>query len=443
MALSKQLQRIHEAIMTIKQLGGVFGRNPTFNNVTIEGTLTFDGDIDINSDLTISGNLYLPGNSKAIFGDNDDLQIYHDGSNSYISEVGTGELVIQARDAVTIEDGTSGDNYMYMQRGNKVSLFYAGAQKLATTSTGIDVTGSVTADGLLSGTTATYEIGSSSNLWTNAWLKNGGRVYFGDTGTAIYGSSSLDIISFTTNTSEAMRIDAGKVGIGTTTPVRVLDIATTTGGTIIHLTDDATGHTATDGVDLQQEGTLFQILNREAGDIRFGTNNTERLRIDASGNLLVARTTDNNAVAGVTLSNVGIVKATRTDWSLLLNRIGSTSGSLALFQYDGGTVGSISVTASATAYNTSSDQRLKENIADADDAGSKIDAIQVRKFDWKADGSHQDYGMVAQELLEVAPEAVSASEDPEEMMGVDYSKLVPMLIKEVQSLRARVAQLES
>jgi hypothetical protein len=96
-----------------------------------------------------------------------------------------------------------------------------------------------------------------------------------------------------------------------------------------------------------------------------------------------------------------------------------------------------------TAYVTSSDQRLKENIADADDAGSKIDAIQVRKFDWKADGSHQDYGMVAQELIEVAPEAVSAPEDPEEMMGVDYSKLVPMMLKEIQSLRARIAQLES
>ena len=96
----------------------------------------------------------------------------------------------------------------------------------------------------------------------------------------------------------------------------------------------------------------------------------------------------------------------------------------------------------AVLYNTSSDQRLKENISDADDAGSKIDAIQVRKFDWKADGSHQDYGMIAQELLEVAPEAVSA-EDSEEMMGVDYSKLVPMMLKEIQSLRARVAQLES
>jgi hypothetical protein len=62
MALSKQLQRIHEAIMTIKQLGGVFGRNPTFNDVTIEGQLTFDGDIDINSDLKVSGDIETTGN---------------------------------------------------------------------------------------------------------------------------------------------------------------------------------------------------------------------------------------------------------------------------------------------------------------------------------------------------------------------------------------------
>ena len=99
--------------------------------------------------LTTSADVSFGDNDKAIFGAGSDLQIYHDGSNSYISEVGTGELVIQARDAVTIEDGTSGDNYMYMQRGNKVSLFYAGAEKLATTATGIDVTGSVTADGQL------------------------------------------------------------------------------------------------------------------------------------------------------------------------------------------------------------------------------------------------------------------------------------------------------
>ena len=113
------------------------------------------------------------------------------------------------------------------------------------------------------------------------------------------------------------------------------------------------------------------------------------------------------------------------------------------FFNNNGAVGSIVTNASVTVYNTSSDQRLKENIADADDAGSKVDAIQVRQFDWIADGAHQDYGMVAQELLTVAPEAVSAPEDPEEMMGVDYSKLVPMLVKEIQSLRSRVQQLEN
>ena len=125
----------------------------------------------------------------------------------------------------------------------------------------------------------------------------------------------------------------------------------------------------------------------------------------------------------------------------ILNRTSNNGGILEL-RRSGTTVGSISVTTSATAYNTSSDQRLKENIADADDAGSKVDAIQVRQFDWKADGSHQDYGMVAQELMTVAPEAVTQSENPEDMMGVDYSKLVPMLIKEIQSLRNRVATLE-
>ena len=107
-----------------------------------------------------------------------------------------------------------------------------------------------------------------------------------------------------------------------------------------------------------------------------------------------------------------------------------------------GTVGTITTSGSATAYNTSSDQRLKDNIVDAPSASDDIDAIQVRSFDWKADGSHQKYGMVAQELVTVAPSAVSQSEDPEEMMGVDYSKLVPMMLKEIQQLRARVAQLE-
>ena len=105
-------------------------------------------------------------------------------------------------------------------------------------------------------------------------------------------------------------------------------------------------------------------------------------------------------------------------------------------------VGSVTYNGSVTVYGTSSDERLKENITDADDAGSKIDAMQVRKFDWIRNGNHQEYGMVAQELLPISPDSIAQGETEEDMMSVDYSTLVPMLIKEIQSLRQRVASLE-
>jgi len=167
---------------------------------------------------------------------------------------------------------------------------------------------------------------------------------------------------------------------------------------------------------------------------------SESMRL--SGGTLLAGTTTVNG-EGITLSgnnNYGYFSRSG-DAALFVNRAG-TDGDALGFRRGGAGVGSISVSGSATFYNTSSDQRLKDKIVDAPSASADIDAIQVRSFDWKADGSHQKYGMIAQELIEVAPEAVSATEDPDEMMGVDYSKLVPMLIKEIQQLRKRVKDLE-
>jgi cytoskeletal protein CcmA (bactofilin family) len=68
--------------MTIKQLGGVFGRNPTFNDVTIEGELTFDGDIDVNSDLKVDGNLDVTGTGDF-------------GGKVKVTEAGNGEIEIE------------------------------------------------------------------------------------------------------------------------------------------------------------------------------------------------------------------------------------------------------------------------------------------------------------------------------------------------------------
>ncbi|MDB4358103.1 tail fiber domain-containing protein [bacterium] len=96
-----------------------------------------------------------------------------------------------------------------------------------------------------------------------------------------------------------------------------------------------------------------------------------------------------------------------------------------------------------TSPNVGSDRKLKENIEDADDAGSVLDNIRIRKFDWISNGTHQSYGVVAQELAEVFPEATSEPENEEDIMGVTYERLIPMLVKEIQSLRSRVAELEN
>ncbi len=111
-----------------------------------------------------------------------------------------------------------------------------------------------------------------------------------------------------------------------------------------------------------------------------------------------------------------------------------------------GQVGSITTNASATAFNTSSDQRLKENFTDLD-ASSMIDAIRMYEFSWKADGT-RGFGVKAQECFEVFPEAITVGvgeQGDEDYMpwSADYSKFVPLLLAEVKALRARVAALEA
>jgi len=229
------------------------------------------------------------------------------------------------------------------------------------------------------------------------------------------------------------------------------------GNTRLQPTDNA-GATS-DGVsDLGFSNSRFKdfylsgdIAHKDAAD-------NARLLYDKSSNLLgnagtngtfatvlVGRTSSGATGNGHTIrgDDSAIFSRDSSGESMIVAR-NASAGDLVRFYCNGVDKGSINFDGSNTiSYTSSSDQRLKENIADADDAGSKVDAIQVRKFDWIADGSHQDYGMVAQELQSVAPEAVSGDAGSDEMMGVDYSKLVPMLVKEIQSLRARVAQLEN
>ena len=98
---------------------------------------------------TMTGNLSFGDNDKAIFGAGSDLQIYHDGSHSYVQDAGSGNLYLrQNGTAVIIDDGTN-NLAAFNSASGESALYYGGSgKKLATTSTGIDVTGTVTADGL-------------------------------------------------------------------------------------------------------------------------------------------------------------------------------------------------------------------------------------------------------------------------------------------------------
>ena len=102
------------------------------------------------ADLTTNGNDIIFGDGdKAKFGAGSDLQIYHDGSNSYIRDDGTGDLRITGDSRIFLAKHNS-ENMLRATADGSVELYYDGSEKLATTSTGVDVTGTVTADGLTS-----------------------------------------------------------------------------------------------------------------------------------------------------------------------------------------------------------------------------------------------------------------------------------------------------
>ena len=314
---------------------------------------------------------------------------------------------------VTLGDGT----YTTGQLTGYGSVFGGGLNYAVTLSSNAVITQAL-------GSSANY---SASTFATKYTQVSGQHQWF----TAASGTAG-NTISFT----QAMTLDAsGQLGIGQTSPTSKLDLVgvlqwQSTAGTVL-------------GKLTYSGGEPIVLANTGLG-LNFYTNNAYAAKIDSSGNLLVGTTSFSFSNNGTRISPAGqIVNCTNGDNNI---ELAGTGGARIRFYTSAGgsgtTVGSISCTTVATLYNTTSDQRLKENIQDSDSASSLIDSLQVRQFDWKENNLHQRYGFVAQELVTVAPEAVHQPTDTEEMMAVDYSKLVPMLVKEVQSLRARVAQLE-
>jgi len=251
-------------------------------------------------------------------------------------------------------------------------------------------------------------------------------------------SGSLQLA--TNNGTTAVTIDTSQnVGIGTTSPQQTLHVNNASSPRI-KLTNATTGTGSSDGSEISifDADTSLRIINRESANILFGTADTERMRITSGGNLFVNCTSEpSSSVKGWGLTQIAsgnyVSSATTNSGNFDHYYFYSVSGLAGFIRTNGTTC----------TYNSVSDARLKNNIIDAPSALDVVNNIKVRSFDWKTGNGHVDYGFVAQELNDVAPQAVAEGENTEEgeiktPWAVDSSMLVPMLAKALQELNAKV-----
>jgi len=190
-----------------------------------------------------------------------------------------------------------------------------------------------------------------------------------------------------------------------------------------------------------------------SGYITFETAGSEQMRL--VGDDLQIGTTSNSYSASATSglitngSRLTLNSGTDNIYKVFLNdnEASGSTGDIVGFGKNTTTVGSITVTASATQYNTSSDYRLKTDVQPMSGATDRLKQLKPVNFAWIADGTRVD-GFIAHEAQTVVPEAVSGVKDDVDadgnakMQGIDQSKLVPLLVKTIQELEARITALE-
>lgn len=246
----------------------------------------------------------------------------------------------------------------------------------------------------------TYNLGSSSLMWNDIWVQN-----IGTTGDLLINPSGEDVT-----------IDANVMP--------QTNNARTLGTDALAWSDVYTRGIEADGSEeLNIQNSLFV---QTSGRHYIGNNNgvatdTDERVIIAPDFLWVCRDAAN---------------------PLFLQRT-TSDGDIATFIRTSTTVGTISVTTTNTAYNTSSSRKFKENITPTKKGLETLEKIQVCDYNFKIDPEKKvTQGFIAEELYEVYPAAVTPNDEKDQSWGVEYGRLTPLLVKAVQELIQRVKQLE-
>lgn len=302
-----------------------------------------------------------------------------------------------------------------------------------------------------------------------------GLAFKDDVDTGLRRSSAGDF-SIVVGGDRKLNIDtAGNVGIGSNTPAAQLHVENDGGNCVLQLTSN-TANSAIIRLGNTGDANIGKIeYDNNDNSLAITTNTSTRLTIDSSGNVGIAETTPtevlhvNGNIKGTGNIFIGTTGAPQsvTDTTeklrlkqnevsvaanaaagLKVNRLGS-DGDAAKFFRSGTEVGSISVTGSATAYNESSDYRLKENIVDMTDGITRVKQLQPRRFNFIVDAETTVDGFIAHEAQAVVPEAVTGTHDEVDengnpvMQGIDKGKFVPLLTAALQEAIAKIETLET
>ena len=246
-------------------------------------------------------------------------------------------------------------------------------------------------------------------------------------GGIVYVHGSDNYMAFNTNgSSEKMRITSDS------NPTLRLGVSGT--GTSIFEMKSASGGSSV--IDVEQ---FLQIK----------TSGSERMRITSGGDIWIGRNNDAFTDTGYVFFEGGTSYQVADGGACQLLKRKTTNGEIVRFYKDTSQVGNISVTGTATAYNTSSDYRLKENVVDMTGALDRVDQLEPKRFNFIADEDTTVDGFLAHEVQDIVPEAVTGEKDAVDedgndiYQGIDQSKLVPLLVGAIKELRAEVNSLKA